>query len=584
MSTTSAPRDYSRLAGKLSDPPGREKYRVRYHSLHGSGSYCKQSVSLLVGLINIGLYLAYIGFLAFNVTPAKPSQSAAAIVANDIVIVSIFLMAALSLINVISFTVASIVARDPIPVRPEAGHRIAFVSAIVPSKESIRTAIRTLRAARKITYDGSVDVWLLDESGDPVIAELCSRYGILYFTRHGEDRYNTKTGAFKQNTKHGNYNAWLDSHGAQYDFLASVDNDHLPDRIFLERTLGYLRDEDVAYVVGPQAYGNNESFIARAAESQQFPFHSIIQRAANFYRIPMLVGTNYVIRIPALRQIGGFVDSITEDMATGIKFHTSHNPATSRRWKSVYTPDVLSLGEGPTTWADYFGQQSRWSRGTFEVLKTIMPRRAWRLTPPRLLHYGLITTFYPSMALGWILGALNAVLYLAFGANGISVPVEVWIALYVDTTLFQLWVYARNRRYNVSPVEDADTIGFVGMMMSVASSPIYAAAFVKSLFGRANKFKVTPKGAMSTGDTMGSFKYHFTWLAVFAGATVVAVFQGHFTLAAYLWPAIAILICLFPPAVHLRARLGLQRTAPLALAEPSPVLAAVPTRKERNVS
>jgi cellulose synthase/poly-beta-1,6-N-acetylglucosamine synthase-like glycosyltransferase len=558
MTDMSSPRDYSRLAGELADPMKHEKYRVRYQSLHGSGSYRKQSVSILVGIANIALFLVYVLFLAQNVTQSKPSESFATMLANDVVVGSIFLMAALSLVNVISFTAASISACDPMPVTPQSGHRVAFVTAIVPSKESIHTVMRTLIAAKSITYDGPLDVWLLDESGDPEIQQLCTRHGIKYFSRHGINAYNTKTGAFKKNTKHGNYNAWLDSHGDKYEFLASVDNDHVPYPVFLERTLGYLRDENMAFVVGPQAYGNDDNFIARAAESQQFPFHSIIQRAANFYRIPMLVGTNYVIRISALRQIGGFVDSITEDMATALKLHPSHNPATSRRWKSVYTPDVLSLGEGPTTWADYFGQQSRWSRGTFEVLKSEMPKRAWRLTPPRLMHYALITTFYPSMALGWILGALNAILYLAFGANGISVPVEVWIALYVDTTMFQLWVYARNRRYNVSPVEQEGTMGLTGMMMSVVASPIYAASFVKSLFGRENKFNVTPKGFMSTGDTMWSFKYHFVWLAVFATATAIAVFKGYFTLAVSLWPALAIVTCLIPPLAHVRARFALQ--------------------------
>jgi cellulose synthase/poly-beta-1,6-N-acetylglucosamine synthase-like glycosyltransferase len=577
MTITPTPRDFSRIAGAITQPPPHQTYRVRYRSLHGSASYRKLPMSILVGLVNVALFVAYIVLLAQSVARTKPSATLAATLANDAVLGSIFLMAGLSLVNVISFTVASIVAQDPVPVVAQPGQRVAFVTAIVPSKESIHTVLRTLIAARKIVYDGTVDVWLLDEGGDRNIAELCAKHGVSYFTRFNEPRYNTKRGAFKARTKHGNYNAWLDAHGAQYDYLASVDNDHQPYPIYLERTLGYLRDPDVAYVVGPQAYGNEENFIARSAESQQFPFHSIIQRAANSYRIPMLVGTNYVIRIAALQQIGGFVDSVTEDMATGLRLHISHNPATQRRWKSVYTPDLLSIGEGPTTWADYFGQQSRWSRGTFEVLKHDMLRRGWRLTPPRLMHYFLITTFYPSMALGWILGALNAVLYLAFGANGISVPVEVWIALYVDTTLFQLWVYARNRRYNVSPVEREGTLGLVGMMMSVVASPIYAAAFVKSLFGRSAAFRVTPKGVMSTRDTLSSFKYHFAWLVVFATATVVALTHGYFTLAVSLWPALAVVTCLVPPVVYLYTRSTLpQEQSDDDLADQPPLQAVKP--------
>lgn len=557
MTTTTAnSQDFSRLAGPLTEPPQEEKYSVRYRSIYGPGHRRTHVVSVIVGIFNVALFSAYVILLTRSISALDPEAGALAVAANDLVVSSIFLMAALSLINVVSFTVASIVARDPIPVRCRPGHRVAFVTAIVPAKESIHQVMRTLQAAQSIAYEGTVDVWLLDEGGEPGIAALCRRRGIKYFSRHGIPSYNTESGAFKAKTKHGNYNAWLDSHGDGYDFLASVDNDHVPCELFLERTLGYLRDEEMAYVVGPQAYGNVENFVARAAESQQFPFHSVIQRAANFYRIPMLVGTNYVLRISALRDIGGFADSITEDMATGLRFHTSYNSATKGRWKSVYTPDVLSLGEGPGSWADYFGQQNRWSRGTFEVLRHEMPRRAWRLGPLRLLHYALITTFYPSMALGWLLGALNAILFLTFGASGIKVPLEMWIALYTDTTLFQLWVYGRNRKYNVSPVEQSGTLGLAGMAMSIVASPIYAAALVQSIFGRAGQFAVTPKGAVIAGDSLRSFRNHFAWLAVFTAATAAALLQGYFTWAVYIWPAVAILTCLAPPVIHLYTRIA----------------------------
>ena len=77
----------------------------------------------------------------------------------------------------------------------------------------------------------------------------------------------------------------------------------------------------------------------------------------------MFVGTNNAVRISALRAIGGLQDSITEDAATSIVWHAARNPETGARWKSVYTPDVLAVGEGPTTWRDFFTQQHRWACG-----------------------------------------------------------------------------------------------------------------------------------------------------------------------------------------------------------------------------
>lgn len=92
----------------------------------------------------------------------------------------------------------------------------------------------------------------------------------------------------------------------------------MPLENFAERLLGYFRDPDVAFVVGPQVYGNDGGFVSRAAESQQYLFHSVLQRAANSHDAAMLVGTNNAVRIAALQAIGGLQDSITEDAATSI--------------------------------------------------------------------------------------------------------------------------------------------------------------------------------------------------------------------------------------------------------------------------
>jgi hypothetical protein len=223
-----------------------------------------------------------------------------------------------------------------VPVTPDAGLRLAFLTTIVPSKESVAVVRETLRAAKRIRHRGMFDIWLLDEGDDPDVKAMCDELGIRHFTRKGIQRYNQAKGPFRARTKHGNYNSWIDTHGDAYDVLLSVDPDHVPLASFAERIVGYFRDPDVAYAIGPQCYKNGEAFVTRAAESQQFPFHSVIQRAANRYGTAMLVGTNNAIRITALRSIGGLSDSITEDMATGLMLHTTRNPATGRRWKSVH--------------------------------------------------------------------------------------------------------------------------------------------------------------------------------------------------------------------------------------------------------
>ncbi|GAA0714783.1 glycosyltransferase family 2 protein [Dactylosporangium roseum] len=540
---------FSRLAGPLNAPPTTGRYQVRYRNQRKLDGSRRLFGSILIAVLNICFEVLFCVWLLqpthFAQTNPGPVAQAAAY-ANVFVICSIAVVELLRLINVLSLSLASITSRDPIPVTPDARLRLAFLTTIVPSKEPIAVVRDTLRAAKRIRHRGTFDIWLLDEGDDDAVKAMCDELGIRHFTRKGIDRYNQAKGPFRARTKHGNYNSWVDAHGDNYDVLLSVDPDHVPLANFAERIVGYFRDPDVAFAVGPQCYKNGEAFVTRAAESQQFPFHSVIQRAANRYGTSMLVGTNNAIRISALKSIGGLSDSITEDMATGLMLHTTRNPATGRRWKSVYTPDVLSAGEGPSSWNDYFSQQRRWSRGTFEILTKTFWRRFWRLSPGGMLHYTLITTFYPSMAIGWLLGIVNAVLFLALGVSGMTISPQLWFALYTDATAFSLWLYINNRQYNVSPYEPPDSRGIKGMLMSVIAAPIYAVQLLSTIGRRPARFVVTPKGESSSRDGLRTFRNHIGWLVLLTAAIVVSFVREYAAVASLLWPSVALLVCLAP--------------------------------------
>ncbi len=69
------------------------------------------------------------------------------------------------------------------------------------------------------------------------------------------------------------------------------------------------------------------------------------------------------MRVAALRDIGWYQGHLTEDLATGMRFHVA-------RWESVYVPEPPAVGEGPTTWAAYFNQQYRWAFGCMNIFFT----------------------------------------------------------------------------------------------------------------------------------------------------------------------------------------------------------------------
>ena len=192
-----------------------------------------------------------------------------------------------------------------------------------------------------------------------------------------------------------------------------------------------------------------------------------------------------------LDQIGGFQPCITEDMATGLAIHSRRNPATGRRWKSVYTPDVLAIGEGPSSWGPYFTQQWRWAAGTFDTWRRMAWRVFFKLSPGAMVHYFLMLTYYPMVALTWLLGIISSLTYLFTGATAILAPWVQFISLYLMTMVMQLSLYFWNRRYNVSPHEPEGSYGISGMVLSTLAAPIYFSALLGIFLGKKPHFVVT---------------------------------------------------------------------------------------------
>ncbi|MFI6156536.1 glycosyltransferase family 2 protein [Kitasatospora sp. NPDC051170] len=560
-------RSEPRLSGPDGPADPAAPYRVRYRSLLRHEPHRLRAALLLVAAPVVEAVLL-VWLLLPEHWPERVDETDSLVLLGDKVMIGIIALVELfRLVNVVSNVHATLAARDPIPVTPERGTRVAFLTTCVPGKEPPEMVRATLLAARSVRHEGPYDVWLLDEGNDPAMRSLCAELGVRHFSRADRPHWNAPKGRFRERTKHGNYNAWLQAHGEDYEFWVSVDTDHVPLPDLCERMLGYFRDPDVAFVVGPQVYGNyrsSGSAVTKFSESQQYLFHALIQRAGNRYGAPMFVGTNNAVRITALRGIGGLSDSITEDMATGLEIHRSRNPGTGERWKSVYTPDVLAIGEGPSSWTDFFSQQLRWSRGTYETLLTRYWRVMWRLSPGRLLNYTLMLCFYPMAALTWLLGGVSSVLYLGFGASGVHVSSEIWMMLYSDAAALQLLLYTWNRKHNVSPHEPAGSSGVAGMVMSALCGPIYAASLLQALVRRRGRFVVTPKGRSASTDRPGTFRYHLFWALVFGGAVTASFFTGHDHVAMRTWACIALALTVLPVLLLAADAVRRRRTRPTA--------------------
>lgn len=533
---------FSRIAGPL-QKARRKNYTVDYRPLMNRHDAIR---SFVLVAANLGFQISFLVWLFMPSHIKFTYIEGWTKVAVIFLLVGIAIIEGLRLFNVVSLCISTLLAREPIPVRPDHGKRVAFTTTIVPSKEPWELAEKTLQKALKIRYKGDLDIWLLDEGNDPTIKAACEAMGVHHFSRKDIAAYNTAYGTFKAKTKHGNHNAWLDAHGDNYDYVISVDTDHVPHANFAERFLGYFQDPDVAFVVGPQVYGNYDNYVTKGAESQAYLFQATIQRGGNAYRNAMFVGTNHAYRVSAWKAIGGFQDSITEDMLTSMVIHANRNPETGNYWRSVYTPDVVAVGEGPSSWTDFFSQQLRWARGANEVLATKFWKIFPRLPLKAKIHYTLLIAYYPSVAISWIFGILASMVYLFLGQTGLQITGDIWLALYVDVLISQILLYGWLRRYNVSPHEKPGSVGFGGMFFGLISAPVYVTALTSTILRRSPKFVVTAKGDSSSPDRVLTFKKHMSWSLLIVAFFVFSLITHHTYPVIIVWFALNILICLSP--------------------------------------
>jgi cellulose synthase/poly-beta-1,6-N-acetylglucosamine synthase-like glycosyltransferase len=456
-------------------------------------------------------------------------------------------------------------AKDPIPMVPQRDLRVAFLTTIVPSKEPLEIAEATLKAMKRARHEGQVDVWILDEGDDGRVKRMCERLDVHHFTRKGRPEFNTLSGPFRAKTKSGNHNSWRAEHEHEYDVVAQLDPDHVPLDTFFERTLGYFRDPDVGFVVAPQVYGNvYDGLVAQGSSEQQYLFSSLIERGGNGLEAPILIGTNHLYRPTCWSQIGGYQDSIIEDHLTSMHVQATTNPATGNKWKGIYTPDILAIGEGPTSWADYFNQQKRWAYGIWEILLRGMRPRG--MSRRQRLAYSLIQFYYPSVCVTWLLGHIATSLYLVLGVASMTINGWTWALLWGLSvgSWFVMWFFLR--RFNLAEHERRDW-GFAAMVITLFAGPVYVVAGLSAITRQKLAYAVTAKGALRTVEKLSTFRPHL----IFAGLSLIALATSfvldHDVVWLRFWACLTLFIGLTPPLIAWWSSVSLARAETAAVGE-----------------
>lgn len=168
------------------------------------------------------------------------------------------------------------------------------------------------------------------------------------------------------------YKAGALAHGlgqATGEFIAIFDADFLPPRDFLRRTLPAFDAPTVGFVQTRWGFMNRDDGPITRGQAAMLDMHFVTEQTArSAHRLVMnFNGSGGVWRRACIEDAGGWhPDCLSEDLDLSIR-------AEVRGWRGVYLNGVESPSELPPGVLAFKRQQTRWARGSAQVVRKLLP-------------------------------------------------------------------------------------------------------------------------------------------------------------------------------------------------------------------
>jgi cellulose synthase (UDP-forming) len=321
--------------GLLPQPPGdaeRDLYLGRRHRWIGAVSF----VGFVLILVSVWFFVYRHPWSAFLLVPVAVTTLGA----------------------VVSLVTSSRRRRDTLHshrtrVETWAPGRYPSVDVFLPSAgESLDVLANTYRHVAALDWPGRLNVYVLDDSGRPVVEEAAAAHGFTYLSR--PDR-----GVFK---KAGNLRFGFDH--SDGDLILILDADFVPRPDALRELAPYFDDSDVGLVQSPQFFDVDRrmNWLQRSAGATQMLFYRWVQPSRDRSDAAICVGTSAVYRRAALVRAGGYaLIGHSEDVHTGVRLMRAG-------FRIRYVATVVTKGLCPDDLHSFATQQYRWCTGSMSLL------------------------------------------------------------------------------------------------------------------------------------------------------------------------------------------------------------------------
>jgi cellulose synthase (UDP-forming) len=432
---------------------------------------------------------------------------------NAPISLGLFIMELIAIVNVTLLNYQTLILTNHSPEADRGQERIRqglytpSVDVLIPTYNEPNFVLRRTVVGAQAMHYPNKEVWLLDDSRRPHVKQLAEELGCKYATRNESSH-----------AKAGNLNNGLKY--AKGDIVVVFDADFIPLENFLERTVGFFEDPEVALVVTPQNFYNPDqpeiNLGGRIIPHEQTVFYGIIQPGRDFTNSVVCTGTSSLMRRRYLDEVGGIaIGVIVEDWATGMSLQ-------AKGYKSLFLNEMVSVGAAPENFSSYLVQRVRWAEGTIKILYT-------KFSPLRIRGLNLIQKInHMSSVIFWIDQATQSISYVApalfflLGMRSMDTSLLEIIYYWVPNYFFGLFL--------VSWVIGSRTILVTYSYNALMCFYLFPTVISTLLFpNRKVKFKVTDKG-LSNKQTTLNFKLMrpiIILLVVNLIAVGISVFKAH---------------------------------------------------------
>jgi cellulose synthase (UDP-forming) len=336
------------------------------------------------------------------------------------------------------------------------------------------------------------------------LRQMCEELGCTLLTRDNNDH-----------AKAGNINTALPN--TQGELVMILDCDHIPTRGFLQETVGFFSNNNVALVQTPHWFYNPDPFERNLQTRGRIPvgnelFYKVLQKGNDFWNAAFFCGSAAVIRRDYLLQLGGIAtETVTEDCHTSLRLH-------SLGYETVYYDKIMVAGLAPEKFSSYVGQQVRWARGMAQILRLENPlfnRKLKLRLSQRICYFSATSHFF--FGFPRLMYAIAPTLFLLFGINSVK-------GLGVETLAYALPHIILSMQTNHIPykhVRFSFWNEIYEFAMSFQAGIVTMLALVNPKLG---SFNVTDKGLVVTKRSfdLESIRY-LVILGAITGASLIAV-------------------------------------------------------------